>query len=195
MEQSHAMLDTALKEWAIICDLLAEGSLAILLRKGGIHETAGPGVFELERPRFVLYPSWAHQQPAMLKPPWRGRVTVLDEPAEVTLQAVGEVGRIWQVDRREVLDTLDDLHPWSPQYLDMRFNYKPDRPLYLLAVRVSRLNRPCTICAHAQYAGCRSWIALRPGDEVDDQDARPVLDDDAFNALVTRIDKALGASA
>jgi hypothetical protein len=55
------MIGVGLKEWAIVCDLLLEGKLAIMLRKGGIHESGGPGVFELEYPRCALFRSWAHQ--------------------------------------------------------------------------------------------------------------------------------------
>src|SRR5690606_6397811 len=95
------MLDIALKEWAVICELLLTGELAILLRKGGIHERGGPGVFELEHPRFVLYPSWAHQKPGMLKPPFAQRVEVMtQEPAQVTFEGIGEAARIWKVPSR-----------------------------------------------------------------------------------------------
>ena len=37
------MLDLALKEWAVICDLLATGRQTLVLRKGGIAEEQGPG--------------------------------------------------------------------------------------------------------------------------------------------------------
>src|SRR5579864_8574587 len=55
-------LRNALKEWAVICHALAEGRQAILLRKGGIAETSGG--FEVEHPRFWLYPTYLHQQRA-----------------------------------------------------------------------------------------------------------------------------------
>ncbi len=187
------MLDTALKEWAVVCDLLLSGELALLLRKGGIHESGGPGVFELEHPRFLLYPSFVHQKPQMLKPGLRDRVEVLDaEPAEVTFRGVGEAAKIWQVTSRESFDQLDDLHCWSPAQVDMRFNYKPDRPLFLMAVRAYRLQAPQAVASHAEYAGCRSWIALRPGDVVDDRPATPVIADDPFAAMIDRIDQAFG---
>src|SRR5688572_15413116 len=131
------MLDVALKEWSVVCDLLMEGRLAILPRKGGIHEDAGPGAFRLEHPRFALFPSWAHQRPAMIKPEHRERVEVIEEPAEITFRAVAEAARIWEVPGRAAFDRLDDLHCWTEQQIDMRFDYKPDRPLYLVAVRVA----------------------------------------------------------
>src|SRR5690606_1462050 len=116
------MLSIALKEWSIVCDLLLEGSLAILSRKGGIHESGGPGVFELEHPRFVLFPSWAHQRPGMMKPPYRDRVNVLTaEPQRLTFHGLGEVSHIWHVPSRGAFDQLDDLHCWTREQIDMRF--------------------------------------------------------------------------
>jgi hypothetical protein len=184
------MLDTALKEWAIVCDLLLSGDLALLLRKGGIHETGGPGVFELEYPRFLLYPSFVHQQPQMLKPAYRDRVQRLDsEPSEITFTGLGEAAKIWRVPSREAFDQLDGLHCWSSAQIDMRFNYKPERPLYLLAVRAHTLMQPSTITNHAEYAGCKSWVALRPGDVVDDGGATPVIADDEFSGILNKVDQ------
>ena len=57
------MIEIALKEWAVICDLLVAGEQAILLRKGGIEEAEGPGRFRLKVRRFVLFPAWMHQLP------------------------------------------------------------------------------------------------------------------------------------
>ena len=187
------MIDIGLKEWAIVCDLLTEGRLALLLRKGGIHESGGPGVFELEHPRFLLFPSWLHQKPQMIKEADRSRVTVYGaEPREITFHAVGEAARIWQLRDRTSFDKLDDLHCWTPAQIDMRFGYKPENPLYLMAVRVSRLAVPRTVANHAEYAGCKSWVPLRPADVVDDAGATPVILDDAFAAIVKRVDAAVG---
>lgn len=185
------MLDTALKEWSIVCDLLLSGELALLLRKGGIHEFGGPGVFELEYPWFLLYPSYVHQKPAMLKPAYRERVQQLEtEPAEITFRGLGEAKKIWRVPSRDAFDQLDSLHCWSPAQIDMRFNYKPDRPLYLMAVRAYKLARPRTIENHAEYAGCKSWVALRPGDAADDSGAVPVIASEYFAGILQQVDEA-----
>ena len=186
------MLDTGLKEWAVVCDLLLAGRFCLLLRKGGIHEDRGPGVFELEYPRFALFPAWSHQQPEMLKARFRAGVAPGDEPAEITLRGCASAAGIWRVPSRDAFEQLDDLHPWSPAQVDMRFNYKPERPLYLLALRAARLREPRTIRNHAQYTGCRSWVPLRAGDEVDDADATPAMDDATFGALIERVERAMG---
>lgn len=185
------MLEVALKEWSLVCDMLLAGELALLLRKGGIHEPAGPGVFELEHPRFLLYPSYVHQKPEMIKPELRHHVHIFEnEPAEITFRGLGIAENVWRVPSREAFDGLDDLHCWSTAQIDMRFSYKPDRPLYLVAVRAYRLAQPHTIANHAEYTGCRSWVDLRPGDGVDDTHAMPVMTDEAFAAKVSRVDQA-----
>lgn len=189
------MLSTALKEWAIVCDLLLEGRQAILLRKGGIHEASGPGVFELEQPRFGLFPSWAHQNPQSIKEAYRSRVRVVNEPEQIPIRGFAEVTKVWRVPSRGAFDQLDDVHCWTEPYVDMRFHYKPERPLYLMALRVFRLAEPKVIRNEAEYAGCKSWVPLRPGDEIDDTPINPVMDDWAIEALVTRIDHVFSEAA
>jgi hypothetical protein len=185
------MIDVALKEWAVICDLLIAGEQAILLRKGGIAESGGPGRFRLEVPRFALFPAWLHQLPARIKPRWRERVKSNgEEPAEIVIQGIAVADRVWQVPSRESLDALDELHAWEPEQLDVRWNYKPNQPLYLLAVRVYRLTAPRTIANNPRYAGCRSWVELDAADAIDDAGASPVISDEAFATLVAQLDVA-----
>ncbi|MBI1336368.1 MAG: DUF1802 family protein [Phycisphaera sp.] len=185
------MLDVALKEWAIVCDLLLEGRLAFLLRKGGIHESGGPGVFALEHPRFALFPSWAHQKPQMIKEAYRERVEVLAEPDELALIGMGVATKVWRVPSRQAFDNLEAFHPWTREQIDMRFNYKPQNPLYLVAVRAYRLTVPREIRMNPEYAGCKSWVPLRPGDEADDRNATPAIEHDAYERTVERIDESL----
>jgi hypothetical protein len=185
------MIGVGLKEWAIVCDLLLEGKLAIMLRKGGIHESGGPGVFELEYPRFALFPSWAHQKPEMIKPDIRPRVQVLEEPAEIPLSGVGQAVRIWQIPSREAFDTLDDLHPWTKDQVDMRFNYKPHNPIYVMAVRTWKLPAVKVVKNYPEYAGCKSWVPFRQADEVEETGLIPTMSDEAFDAIVRRVDAAM----
>lgn len=186
------MLNIALKEWSIVCDLLLEGSLALLLRKGGIHERKGPGVFELEHPRFALWPSWAHQKPEMIKEQFRGRVQVIEEPAQIPIPGIAQVQKIWQIESREKFDRLDDLHCWSKAQIDMRFNYKPDHPLYLMAVRAWRLPAPHIVPNDWTYGGCKSWVPLQPEHALDYPNLTPALSESAFAAIPDRINRILG---
>ncbi|MGD9633645.1 MAG: DUF1802 family protein [Pirellulales bacterium] len=186
------MLQVALKEWAVICDRLLSGDQAILLRKGGIEEVDGPGRFRLKASRFALFPAWLHQRPDRIKPQWRDQVDVRTaEPAEITIHGFGEVAHIWQVPSRESIDALDDLHSWTADQLDMRWNYKPHQPLYLLAVRAYRLAHPKMITNNPTYAGCKSWVELETVDAIDDHDAVTAIGDATFSEIVARIESTL----
>jgi hypothetical protein len=186
------MLHVALKEWAVICDRLVTGEQSLMVRKGGIEEAEGPGRFRLEVPKFALFPAWLHQIPERIKPAWREQVKVYDrEPAEILIRGCATAEHVWQVRSRASLDPLDELHVWSSEQLDMRWNYKPHQPLYLVAVRVYRLAGPRTIANNPRYAGCKSWVELDAADAIDDSKTTAALDDAAFQAIVSRIDAAL----
>ena len=86
------MLDIALKEWAVITDLLLSGDQVILLRKGGIHEDDGPGRFRLENERFALFPAWEHQKTDWVKPEYQSMVGEFDsEPQSFQIKGIGTV--------------------------------------------------------------------------------------------------------
>lgn len=194
-------LDTALKEWSIVCDFLAQGKTCLLLRKGGVHEYAGPGRFELTYERFLMFPAWEHERLDWIKPDWLPPAPSevegqeCDEPAgeptEIVFRGYGEVAGIWSVPSREAFDSLDDLHGWLPPQIDMRFNYKPDRPLYLIAVRAFRLAEPVKVPSRESFAGCMSWVPLPPGDAIDVRGAQRAIPEGAFESILDRIDKAM----
>src|SRR4051794_37265560 len=152
-------LNVALKEWATVCAALESGRQMILLRKGGIYEAAGE--FELENRRFVLFPTYLHQNLKMLKPEAHdGFEARSAEPDQIVLSSAGEVTDILQIKSRAQMDALDAEHVWAPPLIDMRFNYKPDNPLYLLLVRTYRLPQSTTVENTPAYAGCKSWVPL-----------------------------------
>ncbi len=187
------MLDLALKEWAIVCDLLVEGRCALVLRKGGIHEEGGPGRFKLEHERFALFPAWEHERLDWIKPAFRLRdEPIAGEPTQIALCGFAEVGRIWEVPSRQAFDALDDLHPWTAEQIDMRFNYKPERPLYLLALRAYRLPAAKVIPNRPAFAGCRSWVPLPAEDRIDPTGSVAAMGEAAFGEVLERVDKALG---
>ncbi|WP_428386513.1 DUF1802 family protein [Mucisphaera sp.] len=188
------MLTTALKDWSAITTLLAQGHVCLTLRKGGIHEPAGPGVFELEHPQFLLYPAYEHQKPQGLRDDLRPLVdaTPMPEPNEITLHAWAEAAAILHVPDRAQLDPLRDLLPWSQSMIDMRFDYKPDRPVYAVLLRVVRLPAPVGgVENHPEYRGCRSWVPLRPEHETIPATGTPALSDDQLTEARTRLQNAL----
>ena len=195
-------LDIALKEWSVVCDFLADGKSCLVLRKGGVHEHGGPGRFDLAFERFLMFPAWEHERLDWIKPSWLpqpppaeegGGSSVPDEgePSEIAFRGYAEVAGVWAVPSRAALDALDDLHGWLPPQIDMRLSYKPDRPLYLIALRAFRLNEPAVAAYRDEFAGCKSWVPLPPGSEVDVSSARRAIPEDAFESILERVGQAM----
>ncbi|MDB5289098.1 MAG: hypothetical protein JWL69_339 [Phycisphaerales bacterium] len=167
-------LQVALKEWATVSDALESGRQILLLRKGGIYESAGE--FEVENREFLLFPTYVHQSLKMLKEEARaGFESRTAEPEEVRLSAAGVVTDIIQLASRKKMDALNAEHVWTPPLIDMRFNYRPENPLYLLLVRAYQLHEPVSITNTPAYAGCKSWVPL--DEPIPTGGALPVLDD------------------
>jgi hypothetical protein len=170
-------LDTALKEWATVCHALGAGRQITLLRKGGIFESAGG--FEIEKRQFLLFPTYLHQNSAMLKDDamfWFEHRAA--EPEQIALEFAGDITHIERISNRAQIDAIDSEHIWTSPLIDMRFNYKPQNPLYLLLVRVYQLPKAVTIQNTPAYAGCKSWVPLDLPVSV--EKTTPVLDDVAY---------------
>lgn len=167
-------LQVALKEWNTVCGALESGRQMLLLRKGGIYESAGE--FRLEHREFLLFPTFLHQNLNMLKPAdHAGYEPLNEEPNQITIASAGVVTDIIELKSREQMNRIDDEHVWTAPLLDMRFNYRPENPLYLLLIRAYRLHAPATISNTPGYAGCKSWVPLEQ--PIETGDALPVMDD------------------
>ena len=185
------MVGVAFKEWAVICRALAEGRQALIFRKGGIAETGG--VFRPDHDRFLLYPSFFHEQHrAGIKP----ELLPLLDAAEADRPPVGvlrfghlaEVAAVHQAADLDRLLALDDLHGWTTETVWQRFHYRTPG-LYVLVVRVSRLAEAAERVDRPEYAGCKTWVELeRP---VPTDGVTPVLSDRAFEAYRQRVGDVL----
>lgn len=192
-------LSVALKEWAIVTDFLAEGKCALLLRKGGIHEDEGPGRFHLEHDSFALFPAWEHERLDWIKPSWlpeREKLKLEDGhlavPETLEFKGWAQVAKVWKIPSRAAFDSLDDLHPWGKPQVDMRFNYKSDQPLYLVAVRAHKFAQPVKVPNRASFAGCRSWVPLEGEDAMTTAGSAPAMTEAQFAEVLARVEKAMG---
>jgi hypothetical protein len=171
-------MTTALKEWAVVCRAMEQGRQILLLRKGGIHESGGE--FELEHRRFLLFPTFVHQNIQMLKDSEHSGVQpVSAEPSQVQITLAAVVTDILLVPRRAAMDALDARHVWTSKLIDMRFNYRPENPLYLLLLRVYRLAQPVMLAITPVYAGCKSWVPLESA--VSTLGALPAMSDSRYD--------------
>jgi len=151
----------AFKEWAIAVEALTKGKTILLLRKGGIKEENNR--FEVAHRQILLYPTYEHQKPQLLKPEYRDRVTSVDSgwhPQTVPIQSWADITDILQITEAETLAQLQPYHIWNETFARDRFKWKPKQPLYLLLLRVYRLPETVNLPYREEYGGCRSWIDL-----------------------------------
>jgi hypothetical protein len=172
----------ALKEWAVVCDELMAGRQVVLLRKGGILEQKKG--FQIEHERFLLYPNTEHQSREQLKPSFHPRLDAYGPPAResgvVRVPGWCQVVDIVKTADPAKLRALEPFTCWTQALFDMRINYKPEKPNYVVTVRAYRLPEPISVPYHADYAGCHSWVPMK-------QEApfagAPVLSDEQFETM------------
>jgi len=184
------MLTQALKEWAVAIEALTRGETILLLRKGGIREVGGR--FRVEHSRVWLYPTYEHQQPHLLKPSYANLVQPVASgwhPQTVAIQAFAEITDILQVTDPAIVTALLPFHVWNEAFVSDRLRWKAREPLYLLLLRVWRLNAPQQIAYRSEYGGCKSWIELT--EPISTQGAVAVLGDRAYDEQVANVRKTV----
>jgi hypothetical protein len=179
--------DRAFKEWAFVCEAMKAGRQIVLIRKGGIREEEG--VFQVNDPEFFLMPTYEHQNPDLLQGPFVAELEAMRrtpfDPRSVTIDAYAVVDTIRTCDDEDLLRELAGEHVWNEKYLQMRLNFNPYDPLYVLILRVYRLPDATTLPMRPEYGGCKSWVTLeRP---LSTDGAIPALLDDEFQARRTKL--------
>jgi hypothetical protein len=181
-------MNAALKEWAAVNSALAAGRQIALLRKGGIVE-ADRGGFRLRHREFLLFPTYEHQHEQLLKPEFR-HLTGPQPEGQVELTLVAEVTDVLPAPPTvESAERMAEQFIWNRRFFEMRYSYRPDLPLFLLLLHVSRLPEPRIIPDRPSYAGCKSWVNLT--EEIDAAGSVPVLSRDAFARKRDRLMAAL----
>jgi hypothetical protein len=183
-------LNTALKEWGAVVHALETGRQILLLRKGGILEQGSKNRFSITHNEFLLFPTYLHQSRGELKADVQFEPAAA-EPEQVRITSAGVVTDIIKIQSRRQIDLLDDQHIWTSSLIDMRFNYKPQNPLFLVLVRAYRLASPTVLANTPAYAGCKSWVPLERA--IDTMDAAAVLDDAKYNQIRNGILDKIGS--
>jgi hypothetical protein len=174
----------ALKEWAAIVHALLEGEQIIDLRKGGIREDGRH--FELPARRMWLYPTAEHQRGELLKPAYRHWVDLaaaapVGEP--ITLAGWADIVDVATITEAEHLEAIASKLIWTDEYASSRLKWKKRDPLWVLVLRVHRLDEPLTVQWTDDYGGCTSWVTLDglPADPATAA-SQPALSDVAFES-------------
>ncbi len=175
----------AFKEWAVVCDALGSGRQSVLIRKGGIAE--GRAGFEFRHDRFLLFPTWFHEQVASTTLP----PDTIVPPAptdEITLRVAATVDWTGLVTDRPAAHRLRDLHVLRESVVDERFDYDDAEGVHVAFVRVFHLQPVLTLPLLKRYGGCRSWVEV-PADP--DAAWTPVLTDEEHATRRAALDAAL----
>jgi hypothetical protein len=178
-------LRQVLKEWSIAIDALEQGQTILLLRKGGIREEGGR--FSVPFDRALLYPTFEHQNPDLLKPDYSSRIQRVESgwhPKTVKIGSFADITDVFQVTEPEIVTNLLPFHIWNGRFVEERLKWKPRSPLYLLLLRVWKLPSAREIKHRESYGGCKSWIELESSpsndDAIDIQNATPVLSEGEY---------------
>ncbi len=176
----------ALKEWAVAVDALEQGKTIMLLRKGGIKEEGNR--FKVARDEILLYPTYEHQQPNLLKAEYAPQVKPVTSgwhPETVRIGSWAKITDIVPVSEESAVAALLPYHIWNEQFVSDRLRWKPRQPIFVLLLRVYQLPQPQTIPYRQEYGGCRSWIDLAQAISI--EGAVPVLDDSEYTKQVAAI--------
>jgi hypothetical protein len=182
----------ALKEWAVAVDALEQGKTIMLLRKGGIKEERNR--FSVAHNQILLYPTYEHQQPNLLKTEYAPQVKPVTSgwhPETVRLGSWAEITDILPVTEESTVTALLPYHIWNEQFVNDRLKWKPRQPLYILVLRAYRLPQPQIIPYRSEYGGCRSWIDL--AEPISIEGVIPVLDDAEYIKQVAAIHNIIKA--
>ena len=231
----------ALKEWAIVCKALEDGKQMLLLRKGGIMEYRKG--FEVKHNEFLLYPTFEHQSVESIKVEYKEKLKEILEKqnkynnnnrkeidkdnknfntsSNNIIKLLAKVEDVIEISDKLILSELRDYHIWSDEYVTMRMNYNPSKPMSILLLRIYKLRKPLIVDINDTWAGCKSWIDIETDREFQNSHKLkmqkieydtfesintnkvetlknektlidPVINDDIFYESVNNIRKAIG---
>ncbi|CAD5921173.1 hypothetical protein PCC7805_00678 [Planktothrix agardhii] len=186
----------ALKEWDIAIQALEMGETIMLLRKGGIREQGGK--FKVDHDKILLYPTFEHQKPTLLKPEYANLVQPVASgwhPETVKISSFAEITNIlsWNNAQDEsLINSLIKYHIWNQAFVRDRLQFEPDQPLYILLLRTYKLEKVYNIAYHPSYGGCRSWIDLK--ETISLENMVPILMQEDYDQQVSTIDQILQPS-
>lgn len=179
-------MKTALKEWNSIVEALGKGQIIAIYRKSGIADKpdmkTSNGTFNIEKERFLLYPTFTHQDLDKIKKSYwehlnQNHKLGLQNQLQVKFWAeVFEEIPIYNVE--QLLSISNELVN-SEEYLKLAFDLNPEHIGKILILRVYALNYPILIAESPEHRGCISWIKLNI--DIPRIRSKPVLSFKDFN--------------
>lgn len=170
----------AFKEWAVVVEALLNGRQTILLRKGGIVEERG--AFSVDHSRFLLFPTFAHQNAEDLIPEERNnlkRLHVAKDLDRVEMNGWVQAEQVHFLENWETVKRVQPFGIWSIKCLEERFHWGGKLGIHLIVGRVFRLKTPSAFPMLKSYGGCKSWVEL--AQPIPLNEAKPVLTNRQFD--------------
>ena len=150
-----------LKEWATVVKAREQGKQTVILRKGGILETASG--FNVESKKFFLFPTWEHQETKHVKPEFHEFLNeVLNKKPDEGFNKISSYAEVLfekDIESNYVIKNLSSFHVWSDSYIQERRSWKPEKPMkavFLKIIKIPEFNLPLK----SEFSGCKSWIEL-----------------------------------
>jgi hypothetical protein len=180
----------ALKEWNAAVNALEQGKTIVLLRKGGIREQGGH--FNVADKQVLLYPTFEHQRPDLLKSDFASQVKTVESgwhPETIRIGSWAEITDNFLVAWEPAIAALFPYHIWNDKFISDRLNWKPNQPICILLLRVYRLAEVAEIPYISEYGGCRSWLDFATPISI--EGSKPVLSDREYITRSNEIRKII----
>jgi hypothetical protein len=179
------------KEWSAVCLALGAGRQSILMRRGGIHE---PGnAFQPDHAWFLLVPTHWHQTADAIAEKdahfWRASQSSDRNDEHFAVTHAAKLIEILPIHDSGALHRLVDEHIWTEEVIRERYERNDLNGLFAMVIRVFALSSTVRWTIRPADRGCKSWIERETGPST--AGLVPVLDDDSFNVVHTRIRTAL----
>jgi hypothetical protein len=159
-----------------VCKAAEDGNQVLLFRKGGIMEYRNG--FELKHKSFFLFPTFEHQSMESIRGEYKKEFENLTKqheqkdlnstvpndsqifPDTTTINSFVEISYFNEIKDINKLEKLEKFHIWNLDYVKMRFNYNPKKPLFLVLLRTYKLKDTIKIHNKPEWSGCKSWIQI-----------------------------------
>jgi hypothetical protein len=176
----------ALKEWATVASALESGEQTVLLRKGGILETASG--FVIESKKFLLFPTYEHQNYDNIKPEFHKHLDKVmknkPQDGQNRITSYAEVLSESDISDEKTIRQLSEFHIWSDSYIKTRINWMPAKAVKAVFLKTYKIPM-LMISNKPEFHGCKSWIDINA--KIDS--ATPVLADLELDARLKRFEE------
>ncbi len=173
----------SLKEWATVVKALESGEQSVLLRKGGILETASG--FKVESKKFFLFPTFEHQELEYIKPKFQDYLKNIkkNQPRKGfnKISSYAEVMISLEISSEDKIKALSPFHIWSDSYINERQRWVPEKPMSVVFLKVYKIPE-IEIPLKSEYQGCKSWIDIN----ADMEDGESVLSDSEISSRLKK---------